>query len=119
MSISQVTIGVIVAALLTRFLSALRRNHRARFQHEFRLRGGRGRVIEYRAGDRLAHLSCDMLGGGDIDLLLHIEDSHWVAPARSPFTSEDRAEILRRFDAWARTSRIQYEIDRSQPRNAA
>jgi len=62
MSISPVTIGVIAVAvaLLSWLLLVSRRNRRASIQHGFRMTGGRGGVIEYRDGDRVAHLSWEI-----------------------------------------------------------
>jgi len=100
MSISPITIGVIAVAtvLLGWLFLVMRRNRRANIQHGFRMTGGRAGVIEYRSGDRIAHLSWEMLVG-ETDVALYIDDSHWVTPARAPFTPEERSDILNRFDA--------------------
>src|SRR5690242_10894676 len=102
MNVSPITIGVIAVAtiLLAWLLLVSRRNRRANLQHGFRMTGGRGGVIEYRKGDRIAHLSWEMVVG-QTDVALYIDDSHWVSPAHAPFTPDERSDILSRFDAWA------------------
>lgn len=115
MSIHPFFGAIAVAAVLAGWLFlAMRRNRRANTQHGFRITGGRGGVIEYRSGDRIAHLSWEMLVG-ETDLALYIDDSHWVSPTRAPLTPEERSDILSRFDAWARATRMKYEVIPPRP----
>lgn len=113
----SITAIVVSAGLALWLLLVCLRNHRANMKHGFRLTGGRGGVIEYRDGERLAQIGWEMLHRGK-DLALYIDDSGWVSPTRAPFTPKERADILRRFDAWARATRTRYEIVPPEPRVA-
>jgi hypothetical protein len=74
-------------------------------RYGFRLKGGRGGVIEYQEGPRIAQISWE---GLQIGIAVSLKNARWVFPLEGPMSDEDRNRMLALFDSWCRAKGEHY-----------